>query len=59
MSEKLAINGGKRTVPEGIMHPWPQVTDPERDAVMEVLSTATMKEQRKIKPGSGRGALGC
>ena len=49
MPEKLAINGGKKTVPEGIISPWPEVTDADRDAVMEVLSTATMKEQRKIQ----------
>ncbi len=49
MSEKLAIHGGKRTVPAEMIRPWPEVTDAERDAVMEVLSTATMREQRKIQ----------
>ena len=49
MSEKLAIHGGKRTVPAEMIRPWPEVTDVEREAVMEVLSTATMKEQRKIQ----------
>ena len=49
MPEKLAIKGGKRTVPEDFIKPWPEVTDAEREAVMEVLSTATMREQRKIQ----------
>ena len=49
MAEKLAMNGGKRTVPPGIIHPWPQVTDADREAVAEVLSVANIQEQQKIQ----------
>jgi dTDP-4-amino-4,6-dideoxygalactose transaminase len=38
MVEKLAIDGGPRTVPEGIIKPWPWITDEERQAVLDVIS---------------------
>jgi len=37
MSTELALRGGPRTVPEGFTKPWPEVTDADRRAVMEVL----------------------
>ena len=39
MSNQLALCGGKRTVPEGLIKPWPHVTEADRKAVMEVLDT--------------------
>ena len=49
MSEKLAIHNGKRTVPPGFIKPWPEVTDADRQVVMEVLSVANVQEQQKIQ----------
>jgi dTDP-4-amino-4,6-dideoxygalactose transaminase len=37
MGEKLAIEGGKKTVPDGIAKPWPIITQGDMDAVREVL----------------------
>ncbi|MBN2583641.1 MAG: DegT/DnrJ/EryC1/StrS family aminotransferase [Planctomycetes bacterium] len=37
MAEKLAIHGGKRAVPEGMMKPWPPVDDVDRKMVMASL----------------------
>jgi perosamine synthetase len=41
MSEKLALCGGERTVPEGLIQPWPHVTEADREAVLAVLDTPT------------------
>jgi len=41
MSDQLALCGGKRTVPEGLIRPWPHVTEADRKAVMDVLETPT------------------
>jgi len=41
MAEQLALCGGERTVPEGLIQPWPHVTDADRKAVMAVLETPT------------------
>ena len=49
MPEQLAIHGGKPTVPEGAIKPWPHITDADRQAVMEVLSSDSINEQRKIQ----------
>ncbi len=49
MSEKLAVHGGKRTVPEGFIKPWPHVTEADRKAVMEVFATARITEQQQIQ----------
>ena len=49
MSEQLAIHGGKPIVPEGTINPWPHITDADRQAVMEVLSSESINEQRKIQ----------
>jgi dTDP-4-amino-4,6-dideoxygalactose transaminase len=38
MGEKLAIEGGSRVVPEGIIRPWPWITDVEREAVSSVVN---------------------
>ncbi len=40
MSE-LAIKGGERTVPEGMIKPWPWITEEDKKAVMEALEKAT------------------
>jgi len=34
---KLAIDGGKRTVPEGAIKPWPPIGQMDRDAVLRVF----------------------
>ena len=52
MSEQLAIHGGKPTVPEGTIKSWPHITDADRQAVMEVLSSDSINEQRKIQSES-------
>ncbi len=49
MSEQLAIHGGQPTIPEGTIKPWPYITDTDRQAVMEVLSSDSINEQRKIQ----------
>ena len=49
MSEQLAIHGGQPTIPEGAIKPWPYITDADRQAVMEVLSSDSINEQRKIQ----------
>ena len=49
MSEQLAIHGGQPTVPEGTIKPWPYITDADRQAVMEVLASDSINEQRKIQ----------
>ena len=49
MSEKLAIHGGKRTVPEGFIKPWPHVTDAEEKAVLEVVRTTEITRQQQIQ----------
>ena len=48
MSE-LAIHGGQPAIPEGAIKPWPHITDADRQAVMEVLSSDSINEQRKIQ----------
>ena len=40
MVEKLAIQGGKRTVPEGLVKPWPMITDEDTKAILKVLDRA-------------------
>jgi dTDP-4-amino-4,6-dideoxygalactose transaminase len=49
MSEKLAIRGGKRTVPEGFVKPWPHVTEADEKAVVEVFRSARITEQQRIQ----------
>jgi dTDP-4-amino-4,6-dideoxygalactose transaminase len=42
MSTKLVINGGKRTVPEGLQKPWPPITQEDIDAVVAVLENGVL-----------------
>jgi perosamine synthetase len=49
MAEKLAIKGGDRTVPQGFIKPWPHVTEDDKKAVGEVLTTARVNEQQNIQ----------
>lgn len=42
MSEELAINGGKRTVPDGLDKPWPIISQEDMDAVMGVLKRGVL-----------------
>ena len=49
MSAKLAIHGGKRSVPNGIIKPWPEVTDADRDAIAEVIASERITEQQRIQ----------
>ncbi len=37
MTEKLAIKGGRRTIPEGAIKKWPPIDDVDRKMVMEAL----------------------
>jgi dTDP-4-amino-4,6-dideoxygalactose transaminase len=37
MKGKLAIHGGPRIVPEGLMKQWPEITHEDKDAVLAVL----------------------
>jgi len=52
MAVKLATKGGPRTVPEGMVKPYPQITDADRQAVMEVLQCENLGEQRRIQAES-------
>ncbi len=49
MSEQLAIRGGKRTVPEGTIKPWPHVTEADRQAVIEVLNQPNFAAQQWVQ----------
>ena len=49
MAEKLAIHGGKRTIPDGLIQPWPQVTESDRDAISEVIASDKITEQQRIQ----------
>ncbi|TET93995.1 aminotransferase class I/II-fold pyridoxal phosphate-dependent enzyme, partial [Candidatus Aerophobetes bacterium] len=37
MKQELAIEGGPKTVPEGLEQPWPIITQDDIDAVVKVL----------------------
>lgn len=39
MAEALAIEGGPRTVPEGMVQAWPPLTQQDRDAVLAVFDS--------------------
>ena len=49
MSEQIALRGGKRTVAEGLIRPWPEVTEADRKAVLEVLDTPKITDQQRIQ----------
>jgi len=49
MPEKLALHGGTPVVPEGMVKPWPHLTDADRQAVLEVLSGENINAQRQIQ----------
>jgi perosamine synthetase len=49
MTEQLALHGGKRTVPEGFIKPWPEVTDEDRKAVMAVLDAPAIAQQQWVQ----------
>lgn len=49
MAVKLAIHDGERTVPQGVVKPWPEITEADRQAVAEVLSVANIQEQQNIQ----------
>jgi dTDP-4-amino-4,6-dideoxygalactose transaminase len=51
--EKLAIEGGERTIPEGLIKPWPIITDEDKKAVLDVLSSG----QDLTGAGMGGGVL--
>jgi len=46
MAEQLALRGGKRTVPEGFIRPWPEVTEADRQAVMAVFDSPRITDQQ-------------
>ena len=37
MAEKLAINGGKRLIPEGTIKKWPPIDETDKKMVLESL----------------------
>lgn len=39
MAESLAVSGGPRTVPKGLIKNWPPITDEDRQAVVAVLDS--------------------
>jgi len=41
MNEKLAIHGGKKMIPDGMMKHWPPVTDADRKMVLSALDGGT------------------
>ena len=49
MADRLAVHGGRRTVPEGFIQPWPHVTKGDEKAVMEVVKTAGITRQQQIQ----------
>jgi dTDP-4-amino-4,6-dideoxygalactose transaminase len=49
MGEQLALCGGKRTVPEGFIKPWPEVTEADRQAVNEVLNASRFADQQWVQ----------
>ncbi|KPK65572.1 MAG: hypothetical protein AMK73_02630 [Planctomycetes bacterium SM23_32] len=49
MSELLALHGGRRTVPEGFIKPWPHVTEADRRAVLAVLEAARIADQQRVQ----------
>ncbi len=49
MAAKLAIYGGKGTVPDGLIQPWPQVTLSDKDAIAEVMASEKITEQQRIQ----------
>ena len=49
MAANLAICGGKRTVPDGLIQPWPQVTQSDRDAIAEVIASEKITEQQRVQ----------
>ena len=42
MGDKLAINGGPKTVPDGLHKPWPPITQDDIDAVVGVLKSGVL-----------------
>jgi perosamine synthetase len=42
MKDELAINGGPKTVPDGVAIPWPIITKEDKQAVMGVLDRAVL-----------------
>jgi len=49
VTEKLAIHGGRRTVPEGLQKPWPPISDQDRSLVMEALNGACLTCGKQYK----------
>ena len=49
MSEKLAVHGGERTIPEGFVQSWPHVSEADRRAVMDVFKSERITEQQRIQ----------
>jgi len=45
----LALHGGERTVPEGFIKPWPEVTEADRRAVLEVLDAPRITAQQRVQ----------
>ncbi|MGC9317648.1 MAG: DegT/DnrJ/EryC1/StrS family aminotransferase [Armatimonadota bacterium] len=49
MPDKLAIEGGPRAVPEGMVKSWPPVTQADRDAIMSVFESGELHTRNAPK----------
>ncbi len=49
MSGTLALHGGERTVPEGFIKPWPEVTEADRQAIREVIDAPVITQQQRVQ----------
>lgn len=46
---KLAIRGGKPTIPRDLIKPWPYITDEDKEMVLRVLD----RDREKAPPSLG------
>jgi len=49
MKANLAINGGSRTIPDGLIQPWPHVTESDREAIAAVIASEKITEQQRVQ----------
>ena len=43
MTDKLAIEGGPKAIPDSVHKPWPHITEDDRQAVLRVLQPGGMR----------------
>ena len=59
MSEQLAIHNGEPIIPAGMIKPWPQITDADREAMMEVLAGILSVTNVQDPVGAIIARMGC